>query len=204
MSREKDVRILEVAHRLILRFGYRNVSMKDIAEECRISRPTLYKSFQSKEAIIEGLIEQQFIDCLAVTENLAAGSNLPLQVRLEIFFETWIIEPTVLAIETDAGRDLLLNVEHYVPAAVAGHYRHLEAHLREIIEPDLGDRGVVCADNLARILMLAAKALKSSSHSLGERRALVSSLIAMAVASTQSAPPAIAGLVDATHQRDPT
>ncbi|XOQ07412.1 MAG: hypothetical protein ACFWUK_01025 [Serratia liquefaciens] len=181
----RRITILEAAYRLFIRLGYRNVSMKDIAEECRISRPTLYRFFRNKEAIIEGLIEKQFSECLTVTRGLTINSNIPLQARLETFFETWIVAPAAPVIETEVGRDLLFNVALYVPIAVDKHYEQLEAHLVEIIGPDLGDNGSVAADKLAHILILAAKGVKSSSKSLLELRELVSTLIAMAVASAQ-------------------
>jgi AcrR family transcriptional regulator len=44
--------ILEVAERIFFQFGYSNTSMEEIANECGMSKKTLYKYFKSKEGIL--------------------------------------------------------------------------------------------------------------------------------------------------------
>lgn len=59
---ESRKQILQVATRLILEKGYKNVNMGDIAAEAGISRPTLYLYFRDKKdllkATIQNLIEE--------------------------------------------------------------------------------------------------------------------------------------------------
>ena len=44
--------ILEVAERIFFQFGYSNTSMEEIANECGMSKKTIYKHFTSKEEIL--------------------------------------------------------------------------------------------------------------------------------------------------------
>jgi len=53
-SKEMDIakreKVLEAALGVFLRYGYKRVTMNDIAEAARISRPALYLVFDSKDA----------------------------------------------------------------------------------------------------------------------------------------------------------
>jgi len=48
--------VIEVAERIFFKFGYSNTSMEEIANECGMSKKTIYKHFTSKEEIL--------IDCV--------------------------------------------------------------------------------------------------------------------------------------------
>ena len=48
MSEEKKGKILNAGKRLFLRYGYKRVSMSDIAEAAGISRPVQYLVFKNK------------------------------------------------------------------------------------------------------------------------------------------------------------
>ena len=44
--------ILEVAERIFFQYGYSNTSMEEIANECGMSKKTIYKHFTSKEEML--------------------------------------------------------------------------------------------------------------------------------------------------------
>ena len=48
-------RILDAAQRLVFRTGARKLSMSDVATLARVSRPTIYRYFASKEDLIDAL-----------------------------------------------------------------------------------------------------------------------------------------------------
>ncbi len=181
MKNERDLEILKTAQKLIIHYGYNKVTMKDIADACRISRPTLYKSFPNKETIIGELINLQIERGKAGAGNLAESKE-PLKNKLEKFFDFWTIAPAALAIDSENGRDLLLNVAQYAPQAVDKLYLEFERHLTLIIEPEIRKRSNLKAKDLAHILALATKGLKSSSESLPDLRRLIDGLITMTVA----------------------
>lgn len=181
MKNERELEILKTAQKLIIHHGYHKVTMKDIADACRISRPTLYKSFQNKEAVISELIDLQIEDGKAGTENLAE-SRESLENKLKKFFDLWTISPAALAIDSTTGRDLLLNVANYAPQAVDKLYLEFEQHLTSILEPQIKKDSNLKAEDLAHILALATRGLKSSSGSLPELRRMIDGLIIMTIA----------------------
>ena len=52
-------RLMEKAEELFMKFGYKRVSVDDIASEAGISKMTIYKYFPSKEALFTEIVLQQ-------------------------------------------------------------------------------------------------------------------------------------------------
>ncbi len=57
-------RILEATHVVFARCGHRNLQLSDVAAEAKVSRPTLYRYFGSREGLLEAfaLYEQDNFD----------------------------------------------------------------------------------------------------------------------------------------------
>ena len=55
MSESKKSKILTAARAVFLRYGYKRISMNDIAEAAGVSRPALYLLFKNKEEIFIGV-----------------------------------------------------------------------------------------------------------------------------------------------------
>lgn len=54
---EKKAAVLRAAKKLFAQKGYHNVAMQAIAEECKMSKASIYKLFQSKEDLLLALIK---------------------------------------------------------------------------------------------------------------------------------------------------
>ena len=54
---ERRQRILEAAERAFVRHGFHAATMQHVADEVGMSAGNLYRTFPSKEAIVEGLCE---------------------------------------------------------------------------------------------------------------------------------------------------
>ena len=52
-------RILKAAHRMFFRRGYARVTMDEIAREARLTKRTLYHHYESKDALLEAMLEHQ-------------------------------------------------------------------------------------------------------------------------------------------------
>lgn len=185
MSETRDIEILRSAQKLIFRHGYSKVGMKDIADDCSISRPTLYKFFSNKEAIVANLVERQ-----AQSSKLSASalieSQSSLEEKLQSFFDIWIVSPAAVAIDSINGRDLLTNVERYAPEAVQNLYMEFERQLTVLLAPSVRKKGVgSSAEDIAHLLALASKGLKSSSSSLLELKRLIDGLVSLTVAAIE-------------------
>jgi AcrR family transcriptional regulator len=68
--------ILEAARRMIAEIGYEAVTVRDLAERCRVSVPTLYNQFGGKDQLLGAAIEEHFLGVLNGAELSRADSGL--------------------------------------------------------------------------------------------------------------------------------
>lgn len=184
MNTELHTLILQESQRLILRHGYAKVTMKDIAEACQISRPTLYKKFPSKESVLIALIEEGTENSYRESIEVIKG-NASLRSKLETFFEIWTIRSAATAIKSESGRDILLNVSNYAPKTVEKHYKSFESTLVTLLKSSAKKQKELSTNDLAHILTLAAKGLKASSGNLNELKRMISGLITITIAAME-------------------
>ena len=94
---------LDVAERLITTRGYEQVSVQDILDELAASKGAFYHYFDSKEALLQAVVERMTDAGLAVIEPIAADPDLPAVDKLQAVFS--------VAGRWKTGRsDLLLSV----------------------------------------------------------------------------------------------
>lgn len=69
--------ILESARELITERGYHATTVRDLAERCRVSVPTLYNQFGGKDALLGAAIEDHFNRAVASARLPRAEAGLP-------------------------------------------------------------------------------------------------------------------------------
>lgn len=55
----KEEQIIKAAKKLISKYGYKKVSMDEIAEEAKVTKKTVYSYFSSKEELLKVLIKEE-------------------------------------------------------------------------------------------------------------------------------------------------
>jgi AcrR family transcriptional regulator len=70
---ERRAAILTAARELIAERGYDALTVRDLAERCRVSVPTLYNQFGDKDGVLRAAIEEHFLEVLSSTP--VAASN---------------------------------------------------------------------------------------------------------------------------------
>jgi AcrR family transcriptional regulator len=65
---ERRERILEAARNLIAERGYEGITMRELAVHCRVSVPTLYNQFESKDGLLATAVESHLVDLLNLGE----------------------------------------------------------------------------------------------------------------------------------------
>lgn len=73
---ERRARILARVRDLVADRGYDAVTMKDLAEACRVSVPTLYNLFGGKDELLYAAIEDQFERLMANLPPVGAGQGI--------------------------------------------------------------------------------------------------------------------------------
>lgn len=180
----KETHIIDAAFALFYRHGYRKVSMSDIAEASQMSRPTLYASFDNKEAIFAALVlRQRARNEAATAQRLPAADGLA--ARLACLFEIWVVEPAASVIDSPNGIDMMANCATYAATALSDIYASLEAHLAAVLAPAMHATAALSARDMAHILRVATTGIKASADNLPELRRVVAGMIAMAVATAR-------------------
>lgn len=83
-AEERKNEILDVAARLFSIKGFDNTSTNDILQEVGIARGTLYYHFQSKEEILDAVIDRMIGQMLVEAGALAKKKELPVLQRLTL------------------------------------------------------------------------------------------------------------------------
>lgn len=97
-EREKTYRrttILESAERLFYEKGYEKTRMVEIADDCELSKGTLYLYFRSKEDVAQGVVERSYdimIEFLRNAADRAATGFEKLRAMLEAFRRFYLDE----------------------------------------------------------------------------------------------------------------
>ncbi len=80
-------KILEAAQRLVYTKGYEQMSIHDILGEVQISKGAFYHYFDSKQALMEGLIERMAVQGVAVLAPIAQDGQLSAIEKLLRLFD---------------------------------------------------------------------------------------------------------------------
>ena len=83
--------ITAAADRLLARYGYRRMTVDDIAREADIGKGTIYLHFPSKEAVILSVINRHIESTLEALRKIAAGPG-PAGERLEAMIVARVLE----------------------------------------------------------------------------------------------------------------
>lgn len=83
-NNEKKTRILDAMQELMAEGKGNTVTVSEIAKKAGIGKGSIYYYFQSKNDIIEGVIERSYSRVLEAGRNLAASEDISVFQKLEI------------------------------------------------------------------------------------------------------------------------
>lgn len=84
----KRKEILDAAQRLVYTKGYEQMSIQDILNELKISKGAFYHYFDSKNALLEALIDQMREEALPIIMPIVNAPDLLALEKLHRFFDT--------------------------------------------------------------------------------------------------------------------
>jgi AcrR family transcriptional regulator len=170
-------RILDAADRLLARFGYRKMTVDDIAAEAGIGKGTIYLSFPSKEEVALSCIDRMVDALLGRLEAIAAEPR-PVAARVRDMLVARVLHRFDYARAHAASIDALLAGAR--PALLARRARHFAAEAR-IFAAVLRDAGR--PEEAAEALVTATNALlpySLSPRELGNRAGVERRTLAVA------------------------
>ena len=77
---------LDVAEHLIRTQGYELMTVQDVLDELGASKGAFYHYFDSKQALLAGVVERMTDAALAVIEPIATDPDLSAAAKLQAFF----------------------------------------------------------------------------------------------------------------------
>src|SRR5512135_943879 len=80
--------ILDTAQRLVYTKGYEQMSIQDILNELKISKGAFYHYFDSKQALLEALIDRMRQEAEPIILPIINDPDLPALDKLHRFFDT--------------------------------------------------------------------------------------------------------------------
>jgi len=80
--------IIEAAERFVYIKGYDQMTVQDILEALQISKGAFYHYFDSKQALLEALIDRMLQQVLPILTPIVNDPNLPALEKFKLFFNT--------------------------------------------------------------------------------------------------------------------
>jgi AcrR family transcriptional regulator len=163
-------RVLDAADRLLARYGYRKMTVEDIASEAGIGKGSVYLAFASKEEVALSCIDRMVEALLAELRSIAAGKGTPLE-RLRAMLVLRVTRRVDYAHAHAASLDALRAAVR--PAFLMRRARHFAAEaalFAELLEAAraAGAARAIEPAAAARALVTATNALLPYSLSVAE------------------------------------
>ena len=150
-------RILDAAERLLGRFGYRKMTVDDIAAEAGIGKGTVYLSFPSKEEVVLSTVDR-IVErvCAAMQEEAAGDASAPDRLRAMLRARVLVRFEAVAAYSASLN-DLLGSVRAALLARRVQHFEQETAILARVIAGAQQDGELTAGAprRIARALVLA-------------------------------------------------
>lgn len=170
-------RILDAAETLLGRFGYRKMTVDDLAAEAGIGKGTVYLSFKSKEEAVLGTVDR-IVDAVCDEMERIRASNAPAPEKLRAM----LLARVLIRFDRVSGyRESLNDLLAVVRASLLERRERHFAREIDILAAAIRDgqhAGAFAAGNaarLARALLLATNNFLPyalSPRELGDRRSL--------------------------------
>ncbi len=176
--RKKDM-VLSAARNTFLRYGYKRVTMNDIAEAAGISRPALYLVFGSKEDVFKGVYEHWVKENLAELESKIA----PLKTadeKLRAAFELWTVRPFEMMLGSSEVAELFECTFGFAQDSVKQGNRSFEKLLVPVLKSHImfqTSKIKISAEKTAHVLSSSVRGFKVSAKDAAGLRSLIKDLL---------------------------
>jgi AcrR family transcriptional regulator len=183
MENEKYLRIMEAAKTVFLRYGFRRVTMQDIAQEAGVSRPALYLTFANKEEVFKAVARQISIESM-IAIRAGLGSLSSIEAKLNFTFELWTVHPFELMLSSPDAKDLVYCTHGFARETIDQIDVEFEALLVEILQPLTAStrKSVLPAAQVAHLLAASIHGYKEAASSVAELRTMIAGLITLTLA----------------------
>lgn len=127
---EARERILVKAHELFNRYGFRRVTMDEIALKTGMSKKTIYQSFENKDEIVNAVVEEHINkSCFICEQHTVEAENAVHEIFLNI--------ETIHELIGEMNPTVFEDLEKYFPAVFIKLYQHKNEYLSKKVKDNL-------------------------------------------------------------------
>lgn len=187
MGSEKEQKVLIAAWSVFLKYGYKRVTMGDIAEAAGISRAALYLLFNKKEDVFRSVVRHNRRQRLEEVRQAITSSPKSVRDKLQLAFEIWSVKPFDMLKNSEGAEELLDGGFAFARDDIQQGYAELESVLAPIIQPLIKGSPLknISAKQIAHVLVTSTRGFKQVSRNSSEYRNLIESLLTMTLASLE-------------------
>jgi AcrR family transcriptional regulator len=181
-SSHKRQAVVAAARDQFFKFGYRRVTMNDIAKTAKMSRPALYLIFPSKEKIFSAVVLQLAQELSDRARALAAAAPGPKE-KLRAVFNAWAIESFDLYCGSSEARELHDASVEFTPEALLKSVSMLELDLVRALQsvPTRTLPEGVSKAEIAHLLASSLDGFKRTCRSASELGDMVDNMLRLTV-----------------------
>lgn len=134
LTMEMKERIQQKARELFMRYGFRSVTMDEIAGQLGISKKTLYQFFEDKDALVESVMqaEMSYMEVECTRQNNESENAID-----EIFKDMDCME----AVMDSMNPQIIFDLEKFYPKTFEKFKRHKNTFMLDMIKNNL-ERGI--------------------------------------------------------------
>lgn len=127
-------RILGKAHELFNRFGFRRVTMDEIATKTGMSKKTIYQSFANKDEIVDAVVELLLHKSSLTCEQNAVNAENAVH---EIFLNIDMVQELML----EMNPAIYEEMEKYFPAVFSKFFQYKHKYIFQQVQRNL-EKGI--------------------------------------------------------------
>jgi AcrR family transcriptional regulator len=178
----KKKRIIGAAKSVFLKYGYRRVTMNDIASAAEMSRPALYLVFSKKEDVFGGVVRELAREISGEVNRGLTSIKSPLE-KLKFVCEVWMVRTFDWITKSAEAKEIYEGSHEFAPEAVAESVLTFERDLTTAIAsfPKGALPKGISDSRAAHLLAAAITGVKKTCRTSAELREKIHALIAMMV-----------------------
>ena len=181
MSDVKKSKILTAGRAVFLRYGYRRVSMSDIAEAAGVSRPALYILFRNKEEIFTSVFLQWVDETMLAISRETRKLKAP-ERKLMCAFELWTVRPFEMMKSSPEATELIECSFEFAQDSLREGYKMFETAITPVVAllaEQHSARLQMAPEQIAQVLASAARGFKQTATKTAELRLLIERLLVL-------------------------
>jgi AcrR family transcriptional regulator len=187
LAEEKKEKAIKAARQVFLRYGFKRVTMNDLAEAAQMSRPALYLVFSSKEEAFTAVMNGLFQESLAEIRVGLGRFDTPKD-KITYAFEIWCVRPFEFIQKSPDAKDILESSYEFAASVTTAAADDFVDIIAGVIEPLFQKQSVVnlTSIEIARVLAGAVPGFKASSTDATDLRKSIENLLSLVLAGLQT------------------